>query len=184
MALSEKERMMLYLLLAVIGILVLAWFIRDNSSQQVPSGSGGYNIPNLSNLPQLSDAQKRAIRSMGAKQLLSLKKRLCPTCKNTKGECNCPPSRPTMEDAQNICAGMDPTQGVPLTPECLNAIYNVYGCNDRYPDTSVPLYDYDVNQTFAGAASDAYAWSTMTDDDHRNGCYAPGKSPNFQPSMY
>ena len=67
MALSEKERMMLYLLLAVIGVLVLVWFIRDNSKKSVH-----HNRPHLS-MPVLSDQQKMALRSLGIKDLSELR---------------------------------------------------------------------------------------------------------------
>lgn len=218
MALSEKERMMLYLLLAVIGVLVLVWFIRDNSKKSVH-----HNRPHLS-MPVLSDQQKMALRSLGihdlnklkylsdreiarlrdlgiqdidklvnlakkdmpalrnlgAKDIAALKAKYCPVCQDQSGECNCPQvdcppaaGRPTMEDAQNICAGQDPTQGVPWTTDCINAIYNVYGCNNRYPP-GMPVTDYDANGTWDGFNNDAKAWASMTDDVHRNGCYAPG----------
>lgn len=198
MALTEKERMMLYLFLAIVAVLVLVWFIRDNRRQGHPtsapsSGSGGYHLPkrpNLANLPHLSDAQKKALRSMGAAQLASLKKRFCPVCQDSSGDCNCPPpvdcppSRPTAQDAQNACAGQDITQGVPYTAECINSIFSVYGCNVPYPDPNTPsdqiLFNVNPNYnyyTLQNINDVARQYATWDDDVHRNECYGAGGVP-------
>jgi hypothetical protein len=66
MALSEKERMMLYLLLAIIGVLVVVWFIRDVRRHHRPSR-------HLPAMPVLSDQQKMALRSLGIKDLSELR---------------------------------------------------------------------------------------------------------------
>ena len=66
MALSEKERMMLYLLLAIIGVLVVVWFIRDVGRHHRPSR-------HLPSMPVLSDQQKMALRSLGIKDLSELR---------------------------------------------------------------------------------------------------------------
>lgn len=206
MALTEKERMMLYLFLAIVAVLVLVWFIRDNRRTGHPtsapsgssSGSGGFHLPkrpDLANLPHLSDAQKKALRSMGAAQLASLKKRFCPVCQDSNGDCNCPPpvdcppsdcppARPTAQDAQNACAGQDITQGVPYTADCINAIFGVYGCNMPYPDPNTTpdqiKYNSDPNYNYytpTDVMNDAKAWATWGDDTHRQGCYGPGGIP-------
>jgi len=229
MALSEKERMMLYLLLAIIGVLVVVWFIRDLRGRR-------HQRPHLSGLhmPVLSDQQKMALRSLGikdlselrnlgerdlamlrnlgikdidklkalaekdlpalralgVKDLAALKAKYCPVCQDSTGECNCPPqadcppSRPTAQDAQAACAGQDPTQGVPWTAGCINSIFSVYGCNVPYPDPSTtpdqilfnvnPNYSYYTLQNINDVARQYATWD---DDVHRSECYGVGGVP-------
>lgn len=177
MALSDKERMMLYLLLAVVGLLLLIWVFQEKPSRAT--------LPHVS-MPHLSQSQRQALMTLGKNEIASLKSKYCPVCQDNSGQCNCPaqiPPRPTMEDAQNVCAGMGMANGVPFTADCVNAIFGVYGCNNRYaPDTPTDQINYNSTDsytfTFNDIANDAYLWSSLTDDAHRNGCYAPGGVPN------
>lgn len=82
MAMNQKQRLILYLLLAVITVFAIAWFIRhDETHTVVKYETPHIDLKNLPHgqLPPLTEAQKQM-----------LKNKYCPVCPDANGTCNCP----------------------------------------------------------------------------------------------
>jgi|694.fasta_scaffold10861_13 hypothetical protein len=55
-----------------------------------------------------------------------------------------------------------------VSQECYNKIWADQGCTTQAPNASG---DWQKNQTYDGLVNDSYLWATLTDADHRKGCY-------------
>jgi hypothetical protein len=58
-----------------------------------------------------------------------------------------------------------------VSQECYNKIWADQGCTTQAPNASG---DWQKNQTYDGLVNDSYLWATLTDTDHRKGCYGDG----------
>jgi hypothetical protein len=54
-----------------------------------------------------------------------------------------------------------------VSQECYNKIWSDQGCTAEAPT----IGDWQNNQTYDGLVNDSYLWATLTDADHRKGCY-------------
>jgi hypothetical protein len=77
-------------------------------------------------------------------------------------------SKTTMKDA---CAYYS-DNSTNVSQECYNNIWKDSGCIT--PPATID--DWHKSQTKAGLISDSKAWATMSDDNHRKGCYGDNKS--------
>lgn len=57
-----------------------------------------------------------------------------------------------------------------VSQECYNKIWADQGCTTPGPG----IGDWQKNQTYDGLVNDSYLWATMTDTQHREGCYGNG----------
>jgi len=55
-----------------------------------------------------------------------------------------------------------------VSQECYNKIWADQKCTTQAPDASG---DWQKDQTYDGLVNDSYLWATLTDTDHRQGCY-------------
>jgi len=55
-----------------------------------------------------------------------------------------------------------------VSQECYNKIWADQGCTTQAPNASG---EWQKNQTYDGLVNDSYLWATLTDTDHRKGCY-------------
>ena len=55
-----------------------------------------------------------------------------------------------------------------VSQECYNKIWADQKCTTQAPDVSG---DWQKDQTYDGLVNDSYLWATLTDTDHRKGCY-------------
>jgi hypothetical protein len=55
-----------------------------------------------------------------------------------------------------------------ISQECYNKIWSDQGCTTKAPSATS---DWTKTQTYDTLVKDSYAWSTLTDKDHRKGCY-------------
>ena len=55
-----------------------------------------------------------------------------------------------------------------VSQECYNKIWADQGCTTQAPNANG---DWQKNQTYDGLVNDSYLWATLTDADHRKGCY-------------
>jgi hypothetical protein len=55
-----------------------------------------------------------------------------------------------------------------VSQECYNKIWADQKCTTQAPNATG---DWQKNQTYEGLVNDSYLWSTITDTDHRQGCY-------------
>ena len=60
-----------------------------------------------------------------------------------------------------------------VSQECYNKIWYDQGCTTKAPT----IGDWQNNQTYDGLVNDSYAWATLTDERHREGCY--GSSTDY-----
>jgi hypothetical protein len=60
-----------------------------------------------------------------------------------------------------------------ISQECYNKIWSDQGCTTEAPT----IGDWQNEQTYDGLVNDSYLWATLTDTDHRKGCY--GDSTNY-----
>jgi hypothetical protein len=58
-----------------------------------------------------------------------------------------------------------------VSQECYNKIWADQGCTTQAPNAN---NDWQKNQTYDGLVNDSYLWATLTDADHRKGCYGDG----------
>lgn len=58
-----------------------------------------------------------------------------------------------------------------VSQECYNKIWADQGCTTQAPNANG---DWQKNQTYDGLVNDSYLWATLTDADHRKGCYGDG----------
>jgi hypothetical protein len=61
-----------------------------------------------------------------------------------------------------------------ISQECYNKIWADQGCTTQAFDVT---NDWFKSQTYDGLVNDSYSWATLTDDDHRKGCY--GDTTNY-----
>jgi hypothetical protein len=61
-----------------------------------------------------------------------------------------------------------------ISQECYNKIWSDQGCITQAPGATS---DWAKSQTYDGLINDSYLWSTLTDTDHRKGCY--GDTTNY-----
>jgi hypothetical protein len=54
-----------------------------------------------------------------------------------------------------------------VSQECYNKIWSDQGCTTEAPT----IGDWQNGQTYDGLVNDSYLWATLTDTDHRKGCY-------------
>jgi hypothetical protein len=54
-----------------------------------------------------------------------------------------------------------------ISQECYNKIWSDQGCTTQAPT----IGDWQKDQTYDGLVKDSYLWATLTDADHRKGCY-------------
>jgi hypothetical protein len=57
-----------------------------------------------------------------------------------------------------------------VSQECYNKIWADQGCTTQAPT----IGDWQNGQTYDGLVNDSYLWATLTDTDHRKGCYGDG----------
>jgi len=57
-----------------------------------------------------------------------------------------------------------------VSQECYNKIWADQGCTTQGPT----IGDWQKDQTYDGLVNDSYLWATLTDTDHRKGCYGDG----------
>ena len=76
--------------------------------------------------------------------------------------------------SSNPCStyNMDSTS---ISQECYNKIWADQGCTTQAPDVTS---DWAKSQTYDGLINDSYSWSTLTDTDHRKGCYGDNTTYN------
>jgi len=55
-----------------------------------------------------------------------------------------------------------------VSQECYNKIWADQKCTTQAPDATG---DWQKDQTYDGLVNDTYLWATLTDTEHRNGCY-------------
>ena len=55
-----------------------------------------------------------------------------------------------------------------VSQECYNKIWADQKCTTQAPDVTG---DWQKDQTYDGLVNDSYLWATLTDTDHRKGCY-------------
>lgn len=79
-----------------------------------------------------------------------------------------PPIVPT-----NPCSSYD-DNSTNVSQECYSEIWKQAGCTNNA--TSVSNYNWAKGQSKATLINDSKAWATMTDDNHRKGCYGDNKS--------
>jgi hypothetical protein len=60
-----------------------------------------------------------------------------------------------------------------ISQECYNKIWADQGCTTQGPT----IGDWQEDQTYDGLVNDSYLWATLTDTDHRSGCY--GESTEY-----
>ncbi len=60
-----------------------------------------------------------------------------------------------------------------VSQECYNKIWHDQGCNTKAPTIGA----WQNGQTYDGLVNDSYLWATLTDAEHRKGCY--GTSTNY-----
>jgi hypothetical protein len=65
-----------------------------------------------------------------------------------------------------------------VSQECYNKIWSDQKCTTEAPDVTS---DWHKNQTYDGLVNDSYLWSTLTDADHRKGCY--GDTTDYNTSL-
>jgi hypothetical protein len=58
-----------------------------------------------------------------------------------------------------------------ISQECYNKIWADQGCTTQAPT----IGDYQKNQTYQKLVKDSYLWATLTDTNHRKGCYGNTK---------
>jgi hypothetical protein len=58
-----------------------------------------------------------------------------------------------------------------ISQECYNKIWADQGCTTQAPNAAG---EWQKNQTYDGLVNDSYLWATLTDADHRKGCYGDG----------
>ena len=58
-----------------------------------------------------------------------------------------------------------------VSQECYDKIWADQGCTTQAPNATA---DWQKNQTYDGLVNDSYLWATLTDADHRKGCYGDG----------
>jgi hypothetical protein len=54
-----------------------------------------------------------------------------------------------------------------VSQECYNKIWSDQGCTTKAPT----IGDWQKNQTYDGLVNDSFLWATLTDANHRKGCY-------------
>jgi hypothetical protein len=57
-----------------------------------------------------------------------------------------------------------------VSQECYNKIWSDQGCTTQAPIVGA----WQNGQTYDGLVNDSYLWATLTDTDHRKGCYGDG----------
>ena len=57
-----------------------------------------------------------------------------------------------------------------VSQECYNKIWTDQGCTTQAPTIGA----WQNDQTYDGLVNDSYLWATLTDTDHRKGCYGEG----------
>lgn len=60
-----------------------------------------------------------------------------------------------------------------ISQECYDKIWKDQGCLTQPPSAD---NDWAKAQTFDGLVNDSYLWATLTDEDHRKGCYGDSTS--------
>ena len=55
-----------------------------------------------------------------------------------------------------------------ISQDCYNKIWKDQGCLTQAPNADT---DWAKSQTLDGLVNDSYLWATLTDDNHRKGCY-------------
>ena len=68
-----------------------------------------------------------------------------------------------------------------VSQECYNKIWADQGCKTQAPNATA---DWQKNQTYDGLVNDSYLWATLTDADHRKGCYGDSTeyTTNLEPT--
>ena len=65
-----------------------------------------------------------------------------------------------------------------VSQECYNKIWSDQKCTTEAPNVT---NDWQKDQTYDGLVNDSYLWSTLTDADHRKGCY--GDTTDYNTSL-
>ena len=60
-----------------------------------------------------------------------------------------------------------------ISQECYDKIWKDQGCLTQAPSADS---DWSKSQTLDGLVNDSYLWATLTDEDHRKGCYGDSTS--------
>ena len=66
------------------------------------------------------------------------------------------------------------SDSIGISQKCYDKIWSDQGCTTKAPDATT---DWAKTQTLLGLVNDVYLWATLTDDDHRKGCY--GDTTNY-----
>ena len=68
-----------------------------------------------------------------------------------------------------------------ISQECYNKIWADQGCTTQAPNATG---EWQKGQTYDGLVNDSYLWATLTDTDHRKGCYGDGTeyTTNLEPT--
>jgi hypothetical protein len=64
-----------------------------------------------------------------------------------------------------------------ITQNCYNKIWTDQGCTNTDHINDSAVYSWAQGQTLDALVNDSFLWATMTDDEHRKGCY--GTSTNY-----
>ena len=73
----------------------------------------------------------------------------------------------TLNTSSNPCENYK-LESKGVSQECYNKIWSDQGCTTEAPNANG---DWQKDQTYDGLVNDSYMWATLTDTDHRKGCY-------------
>jgi len=73
----------------------------------------------------------------------------------------------TLNTSSNPCENYK-LESKGVSQECYNKIWSDQGCTTEAPNANG---GWQKNQTYDGLVNDSYLWATLTDADHRKGCY-------------
>lgn len=79
----------------------------------------------------------------------------------------------TLNSSSNPCENYK-LESKGVSQECYNKIWSDQGCTTEAANAND---DWHKDQTYDGLVNDSYMWATLTDTDHRKGCY--GDTTNF-----
>jgi hypothetical protein len=80
----------------------------------------------------------------------------------------------TLNTSSNPCENYK-LESKGVSQECYNKIWSDQGCTTEAPNAKG---EWQKNQTYDGLVNDSYLWATLTDTDHRKGCYGDTKNYN------
>jgi hypothetical protein len=80
----------------------------------------------------------------------------------------------TLNTSSNPCENYK-LESKGVSQECYNKIWSDQGCTTEAPNAKG---EWQKNQTYDGLVNDSYMWATLTDTDHRKGCYGDTKNYN------